>query len=164
MKILMKMEKWIHHLVHRFIQVLLVLTVLIVLVQVGLRYFFSYTPSWSEELTLVLLIWISFIGIAVGFRENLHIAVEFVVNRFPEGVRNGLEWLTRLLVLVLGCLFIYFGGQFTIMMSNTAMPGTQLPLAVMYFCIPTCGLLMILYTFFNAILPKSDGAEEEGDE
>lgn len=158
MTLLFRIEKWIDIIVSRLIQILLLLTVIIVSLQVALRYLFSFTPSWSEEITLVFIIWVSFIGIAYGFRENLHISVELVASRFPETWQKGLDWLTRLMVLVVGGLFLYFGTQFTILMSHTTMPGTHLPLATLYFCVPVSGLLMILYTI-TGVMKTGDPAE-----
>lgn len=45
MTVLFRIEKWIDIIVSRLIQILLLLTVIIVSLQVALRYLFSFTPS-----------------------------------------------------------------------------------------------------------------------
>ena len=41
---------------------------LIIFGQVISRYFFEYTPLWSEELARYLIVWSIFIGVSVGVR------------------------------------------------------------------------------------------------
>ena len=53
---------------------------IIIFVQVLLRYFWNYTPDWSEELSRYLIVWTIFIGTAVGVRSNIHIGVDAVLR------------------------------------------------------------------------------------
>ncbi|WP_416358653.1 TRAP transporter small permease subunit [Brevibacillus thermoruber] len=39
--------------------------------QVFTRKLFNFVFFWSEEVTLLLLGWLAFMGIALGFRENI---------------------------------------------------------------------------------------------
>lgn len=118
---------------------------IIITVQVFTRTFFSYTPRWSEELSLLLLIWVTFFGIAVGFREKLHIGVEFFVKLFPKKIQLFFEFITKLLILLTGGIFVYYGFQFTQLMHNSKMAGLGIPQSALYACIPVCGVLLIIY-------------------
>ena len=42
---------------------------LIVTLQVITRRIFNFVYFWSEEVTLLLLIWFGFLGIAIGFKK-----------------------------------------------------------------------------------------------
>ena len=55
-------------------KILLLIMIVIVCFQVFARKLFSYTPTWSLDITIFLLIWFSFLGIAMGFRERIHLA------------------------------------------------------------------------------------------
>lgn len=134
---------------------------LIITFQIFTRFFFSYTPRWSEELSLLLLIWVTFFGIAVGFREKLHIGMEFLVKLFPKKIQRLFEFFTKILILVTGGIFVYYGVQFTKLMHNSKMAGLGIPQSFLYACIPICGFLLIIYAielFFK------DGLHQEWDE
>lgn len=109
------------------------------------RYFFSYTPSWSQEVSLLLLIWVSFIGIAVGFREKLHIGVGVFVGMLPKKAQAFLNFITKIILIIVGIIFTFFGIKFTMLMAGSTMSGTGLPQSVLYGAIPVSGILIIIY-------------------
>ena len=75
MEKLIKPLKWIEN----GIAVLTMSTVsLLVFGQVISRYFFEYTPVWSEELARFLIVWSIFIGVAIGVRKNVTIQHNYV--------------------------------------------------------------------------------------
>jgi len=64
----------------------LVAMMFIVMYNIIMRYFFSASPGWAEELARQCVIIFSFIGIALGVRDKGHLAltifVDKVLNRF----------------------------------------------------------------------------------
>jgi TRAP-type C4-dicarboxylate transport system permease small subunit len=59
-----------------------------VFAQVVLRYAFSVSPVWSEEVCRILLVWGIVCGAVVSVRRNQHIRVEFIVEKFPPRLRR----------------------------------------------------------------------------
>lgn len=80
---------------------------LVVLWQVWDRQVLGSTPGWTEETARILMVWIGFLMTALGFREGAHIALTFVVDRFPPATRRIVEWLSPLLALLFGLYLIY---------------------------------------------------------
>ncbi|WP_202081182.1 TRAP transporter small permease [Caldalkalibacillus salinus] len=119
--------------------------VLIISLHVFLRQVFETTPAWSEEIALLFLVWISFIGIAVGFRDRLHIAVGLVVNHLPDKLQDMIDYLVKASILMVALIFIYYGGKFTMLMSNSTMAGTKLPTSYLYAVVPISGFLLLIY-------------------
>ncbi|MCX5883159.1 MAG: TRAP transporter small permease [Deltaproteobacteria bacterium] len=74
----------IDKMIEAFAIVLIIAMVLIVFTQVMTRKLFNFVFFWSEEVTLLCLTWFSFIGIAIGFREKLHIGMDVVENLVPK--------------------------------------------------------------------------------
>ncbi|TQL67594.1 TRAP-type C4-dicarboxylate transport system permease small subunit [Nocardioides albertanoniae] len=125
-------------------------TLLIVLWQVFSRELLSSSPSWSEESARILLVWIGFLGATIGFREGAHIAVTFVVDRFPATFRSGIGRLVQLLVLGFGIYLIVQGTSFVIDARHATLPGTGLPRSVPYLMMPVTGVMLTLYTLLQA--------------
>lgn len=145
-----------------FVALTFVLTMsLIVAAQVFTRNVFSYTPRWSEEVSILLLVWITFLGIAVGFREKLHIGVGVFVGMMPKKIQSICDLIAKIIIIVVSIVFIVYGYQFTVLMGNSTMAGTGFPTSVLYAAIPIGGILMLIY---GIELLFKDGIHQEWDE
>ena len=68
----------------------------LVLTGVFFRYALNSPLYWAEEAARLLLIWLSFVGAALAFQRNQHLAMDVVVRLLPDALR------VRLQVLVAG--------------------------------------------------------------
>ena len=57
---------------------------LLILVNVILRFFFSYTLEWTEEVTKYSLMWFVFVGGGVAAREAGHLSIEMILSIISE--------------------------------------------------------------------------------
>lgn len=128
----------------------LIATLLIVLWQVLSRELLSNSPSWSEESARILLVWIGFLGATIGFREGAHIAVTFLVDRFPAVLQSVIDRVVQALLLAFGLFLIVQGSQFVVDAQAATLPGTGLPRSVLYVMMPVAGAMLILYTVLQA--------------
>ena len=128
----------------------LVATLVIVLWQVFSREVLSTSPSWSEESARILLVWIGFLGATIAFREGAHIAVTFLVDRFPTLVQTVVERLVQVLLIGFGLFLVVQGSQFVVDAQHATLPGTGLPRSVNYLMMPVAGLMLIAYTTLQA--------------
>lgn len=101
--------------------VLLAGMVVMVFGNVVLRYGFNSGIVVSEEMSRYFFVWLTFIGAVVTFRENAHLGVETLVQRFP---RNGrLLCMVASDLIILLCMAVLFWGtwkQYPINASMTA--------------------------------------------
>ena len=80
----------------------LVLLVAAVLYQVIGRYIFNDTPTWAESGSVLLVLYVTMMGMAVGVRDAGHIGLESLLVLAPETVRLKMELLIHTLVLAFG--------------------------------------------------------------
>lgn len=88
---------------------------------VVLRYGFNSGILVSEEMARYFFVWLTFIGAVVTFRENAHLGVETLVQRFGRGSRLLCMVLSDLIILL--CMAVFFWGtwkQYPINASMTA--------------------------------------------
>jgi TRAP-type C4-dicarboxylate transport system permease small subunit len=105
------------------------LTALVAVVawQVFGRYVLNDTPIWAESLALVLVLYVTMFGAAVGVRDAGHIGMEsLLAMMFPKRFEMVFEIIIHILV-----------GVFGILMAWNA---SLLALSVMHYAIPTLGL------------------------
>src|SRR3954453_21597511 len=62
----------------------LVALILVVTIQVMTRKLFNFVFFWSEEITLLLLVWFAFMAIAIGVREYIHLGIDSFTNFFGK--------------------------------------------------------------------------------
>ncbi len=122
--------------------------VVIICYQVVLRFVFNSSPSWSEEIAIVLMIWFGMLSIPIGVKLNLHIGIEYIYNRFPARARWVISRAIFLLIAGFGLMMIIHGMDLVEFMSMSTLPATKLSSAVEYIVIPISGLMLV----FNAAL------------
>jgi len=115
-------------------------------VQVFVRYVLQKPLFlWSEEMARFILIWMVFLGIGVGVKNDAH----FSMDVLPPLLGKRWGWVVRLfndlcmgLVLVLlilaGLRFSYFG-----LFQNS--PNMEILMAWVFIAIPVGGVLALLY-------------------
>ncbi|WP_199613949.1 TRAP transporter small permease [Paenibacillus alkalitolerans] len=142
---------WIDRAIEIFAVSAVALMTLIVTLQVVTRKVFNFVFFWSEEITLLLLIWFSFLGIAIGFRDRLHIAMDALAKRFPKAINRMLDALISLCNLGFGLFLIVNGWGFTMLMSGNTMSATGWSSSVMYVIMPVTGVMICFYSILHLL-------------
>lgn len=123
----------------------------IVAIQVITRKLFNFVFFWSEEITLLLMVWFSFMGIAIGFREKLHLAMDSFTNLLPKRINKVLDKVIQVCIFAFGFYLIKNGWEFTVLMNESTLPATKLPNSSMYLVMPITGVMICVYTFLQLI-------------
>ena len=131
-----------------FAMICMVILTIIVFIDVILRYIFKQGFPWTQEVATLMLVWFSFIGMAIGVLEKIHISIEMFTSKLPEKAIAVLESVDHVLMAVFGGLMIYYGAVIMNMTKLSTMPATKLPSAVLYIILPLSGILVLL----NAVL------------
>jgi TRAP-type C4-dicarboxylate transport system permease small subunit len=126
---------------------MLMAMVVIICYQVVMRFVFNDSPSWTEEVAILLMIWFGILSIPIGVKLNLHIGIEYVFNQFPLPGQYLISRLIYLLIAGFGLVMIFYGLELVDFMTMSTLPATKLPSAVEYAAIPVSGVLLI----FNAL-------------
>ena len=65
-----------------FAALAVVVMTLLVFFQVANRYILGWIVPWTEEVSRILFIWITFVGAYIALKANSHIAVHTFFKRF----------------------------------------------------------------------------------
>lgn len=114
--------------------------------EVVMRYIFNTGWSGSYELTIMALIWCTFIGVSLGIKENIHIGVDLLVNKFSPTVQRIILYVTIVLCLIFGLILAVKGFQFSHFISRSHLLSRDLriPMQIGYLAIPVGGTLICL--------------------
>lgn len=135
------------------------LIILIVLTFSGviMRYIVGKPYTWLEEVQLFCMVWIVFAAGGAAFRTGSHVAIEMVVEMFPENVQKVIGYIIDIVVFaVIAYLFwnsIGFIQMFLKSGRSTSM--LKIPLALQYVIAPISYILMIVSYFYAKYFDKS---------
>jgi TRAP-type C4-dicarboxylate transport system permease small subunit len=73
------------------------------------RYVINATPTWVEQVALLIVVWITFLGAAVGIRRGTHLSVEFIRDALPEKLRSLCLLFSIVMLLFFGIIMAWQG-------------------------------------------------------
>jgi len=73
------------------------------------RYILNDTPTWVEQVSLVLVVYITFLGAAVGVRQKTHLSIDFMRDALSPGPRMALTLLSDIMMIAFGGFMLWQG-------------------------------------------------------
>src|SRR6056297_3667720 len=128
---------------------LLCIVSLAVLIQVLVRFVLTalnvnISAPWTEELARYTLIWMVFLGAAVGVRHARMIALEFGIRKLPARVGIPLRYGVMLLSIAFFGLLFWVGLDFLELGRSETSPVLGITRDYVYWAMPVGMTLMIL--------------------
>ncbi|MCM2561690.1 TRAP transporter small permease [Lutimaribacter sp. EGI FJ00015] len=120
--------------------------------QVVMRYFLGSPPSWTEELAIILFAWLVLLYATVGLHEGFHVAIESIPARFERLQKWADRWVAGLAMLF-GWVTLTSGLAYVERTVGQKTAALQLPIEMLYLCVPICGGLFILHGLARLIAP-----------
>ena len=129
----------------------LVLLIMAVLYQVIGRYVFNDSPTWAESGAVLLVLYVTMLGMAVGVRDAGHIGLESLLVLAPENVRLKMELLIHGLVLLFGVVMAYNCGLLAQSVWDYKIPTLGISEAFKYIPPAMAGVLVALFSMEHII-------------
>jgi TRAP-type C4-dicarboxylate transport system permease small subunit len=116
------------------------------------RYVLNVTPTWVEQLALLLICYIAFLGAAAGIKENTHLGVTLFRDMMPDPIQ-------KILIIAIDLALAFFGGVMVIagitLMRfgwDTLLPMLDIPESFRTLAITSCGGLIFLFAGARGVL------------
>lgn len=123
----------------------LVIMVLMVGINVTLRYLFNTGIDWTFEFSRYLYVWIVFLGSAMAIKHNEHIAVEMLLDRLPRKARVFFRLVGDILVILFILVLTIAGIIFVIKTAGVFFSrDMRIPMYWIYLIFPLSGILMFI--------------------
>jgi len=155
------------------VTVIMAVLVLDVVWQVFTRFVLNDPSKWTEELANVLLVWVGLLGASLGFVRQVHLGIDFFVNKIHGRARHMIDIAVLLLVIFFaGSVLVYGGGSKVIAMLSLPIPkvtpALQVKQAYFFTVLPLSGFFIVLACVDDLIgkvqlLARSAADTNQGD-
>lgn len=130
--------------------------------QVFGRYVLDRSPSWSEELSRYLMVWLTMLGAAAAVRSGGHIAVTTLIDMLsPRGRSVALALRDVALVCTCGIL-VWWGFGFAAQNAAQESAAMDIPMSIPYAALPVGAALIALLVLLARL--AGTPAAAHGDE
>lgn len=122
-----------------------IMTILI-FIQVVMRYVFSNSLSWSEEMARFIFLWLSWIGASYAVKEREHFRVEMFVNMIKGRARIYSEYIVLVVWFLFCFVLVWYGTKLILFLQDTGQVSAamQIPMTLPYASVPVgCALMCI---------------------
>lgn len=130
--------------------------------QVFGRFILDASPSWTEQASLILMIWYVMFAAAAGVHEGFHIRIALLEEKLGERAKPILR-LVALVVALLGLVLLVYGLQLCWLVRGNVVPSLGISRSVAYIPLPVSGLLMALFAL-PQIVSGTHPVEPHGEE
>lgn len=128
--------------------------------QVFGRYVLNATPTWAESLALLLVLYVTMLGTAVGVRDAGHIGLESFLVLAPEGLRLKMELLIHALVLLFGAAMAWNCAFLVHSVWSYRLPTLGISEGWKYVPATAAGVLIVLFSIEH-LVALAQGREVE---
>ncbi|WP_165461535.1 TRAP transporter small permease [Atlantibacter sp.] len=124
------------------------LLVMTVVIPIGIfsRYVLNRGESWPEPIAIICMVTFSFVGAAVSYRANSHIAVNMLTDRLSPALQSLCLKLVDILMLVISGLMFWYSALLCIELWEQ--PVAEFPILTSgesYLPLPIGSAIMILF-------------------
>lgn len=85
----------------------IIVTTVLVILNVFMRYFLKTGIYWSEEVATACFVWSVFIGAAGGYKHRVHVGVDMLVNLCPPKTKKTITIIVDLVLLLINGYITY---------------------------------------------------------
>lgn len=146
--------------------VALVLATLAVVHGVLSRYLFGRPTLWQTEVSIYLLIFVTFVGAAYGLKHHAHVGVDLLVERLPVRAQLVVRLVTAVLALgvVIAVIWTMSHTWWEAVEGDFRTPtALRAPLSIVYAILPL-GMLLVAFQYLAFVIEGIQSLRGESDQ
>jgi len=120
------------------------------------RYVLNNTPTWVEQAALMIVVWVTFLGAAVGVARGSHLSIEFIRDMMPARLREVLRLVTDVAMAGFGAIMAWQGVVMAMSGARRVVPMIGISESWRAVPVAACGGLIVLFAC-SAIVVRFSG-------
>jgi TRAP-type C4-dicarboxylate transport system permease small subunit len=131
----------------------------VLIAEVIFRYGIGFSMEWTDEISRLLLVWMTFTGIGLVILERKEIFARVFTQKLSPQAKKKWSRFIDLLVLAFNSFLIIFGLQMTHFSWDIKTESLELPFSYFYVSIPL-GAVLSVYYLVRRFRSEQTGKEE----
>lgn len=123
----------------------------ILVAQIVARQLFNSPLTWSEELSILLFVYIGMLGVSIGIKYEQHVFIDFFYNKLPPKPLKVVFTIIQAIVFVSIAAMIYLGYKLFMRKLIFNFIAIKISYGWMYAALPVIGTLM-MYRFITVCI------------
>ena len=147
-------KKVLDHSLEVLVMVVVAVLVVDVLWQVFTRFILKDPSTWTEELAIFLLIWVSLLGAAVALGRGSHLGIDYFVGKLPAKKRLYTEVFVFLIISLFSLCVMVIGGLELVRSTfelEQLSPALGIKVGYVYLAVPISGFFLVLYAVIGLV-------------
>jgi len=152
-----KLLKFLNGILNSITVLVFSIMVILVFLNVVLRYGFDSGLTWSEEIARFGFVWIVFLGAVIALKDKSHLGVDLLTAKLPLFVQKILYVISNLLIIFVLGLFI--DGLLKMMELNKLVkgPATGIPINILYLAGLFAAVVMVGISIVQTVVKLKEG-------
>lgn len=130
--------------------------VIVVFTQVVSR-MMSFSLPWTEELSRLTIVWLTFLGTSLAIYEKMHLAVTFFVKKLNKKAQKGIYFFVHMLTIVFYGILVFYGFKLTMTATGNLSPTLQLSMSFFYAAIPVSSIFSLIFIVTQMFEAPAEG-------
>ncbi len=119
---------------------------LLVATNVFFRFVLNASIYWGDEVALILMVWLTFMGAAVATREQEHYEFRYLINKLEGRALKIYVYLRNSINIIVILILGFYSGRVAIEIHSWIMPATEISRTLVYGACPLGCLFMLYYS------------------
>lgn len=144
MAVLLRIRRGVSLVLQWTLGAMLLAMTLTILAQIVARYVLAAPLVWSEELALVLMVWITFVGSALILESEDHVSIDMLAEMAPPRLAGLLALLSAVLIAGFSAALTWGAWKIIAIVKTSTMAGLGVSVAWQYAGVLIGGGLLFL--------------------
>ena len=108
------------------------------------RYTPLKNPRWTQELSILCMVWVCFLSAGYAIKNGLHVRITLTKYVFPEKVCRNLYKAAYIVLIIVNLLWSVYGVEVVRLTMRARMPATGWPMYLTYLSVVIGGIYGVL--------------------
>ncbi|AIY06795.1 hypothetical protein Plano_2830 [Planococcus sp. PAMC 21323] len=123
--------------------VLFIIMLIVLTMQIFSRLVLDQPLTWSEALAKFIFIYVGYLAVSIGIKENGHVYIDYFVEKMPKAIQKGLNYVFQFVILIVLLLMAYIGYEMALRKVPVDIVALGISYVYMYSALPLLSVLMI---------------------
>ena len=124
---------------------LIMAVVVLLFVNVILRYAFNAPLAWADEIARFLFTWISFVGASAAVKKKGHVAIDNFITKLSPKRQAWVNLFTNACIIFAMGLLVFYSYFLMTMFSAASLSSVAIPQNFLYVSLPLSAAAMIIH-------------------